>query len=218
MFYSRPELDCIWLAFEKPTNLETWLGHGEITAWAGDINVSIPAPGNNSMVGHGSLGRFVTSAPLHAVRSVHACRGWTRPHKGQVVGLLLTYIDGSQRCVGQVRPDHLEAPLEVRSDAIWLDTGLTNTVYPFLIESNWFPQVGRIRHVHITERPSNSGYACLKVPMTGRLDWHFSYDYSVVSHFGNGASRDEMKAVLKHQDLLRESGMKTFDVQIRAWG
>ena len=216
MFYSRPGMDCIWLAFEKPTNLETWLGHGEITAWAGYINVSVPAPGDNSMVvAHSTHGCFVTSAPLHGVRSVRACRGWIRPHQGDVVGLLLTYTDGSQRCVGQVRPYHLGAPLEVRSDAIWLGTGLTKSGHPVLRERNWFPQFGRIRHVYVTKRPSNGVYAYHKVPMTGRLDWHWSYDGSVVSHFDNGASRDEMKAVLKHQNLLRESEMETFDVQIR---
>ena len=218
MFYSRPGLDWIWLAFEKPTNLEVWLGHGKITAWAGDISVSIPAPDDSSMVEYGSHGYFATSAPLDSVRSVRACRGWIRPHTSQIVGLLLTYTDGSQRCVGQVRPYHLEAPLEVHSDAIWLGIGLTQNVYPSTTGRNWFPQAGRIRYVYVTEPPHSGVYVYLKVPMTGRLDWRFCHYCSVVSHFDNGASRDEMKAVLKHQNLLRESERETFDVEILARG
>lgn len=129
-----------------------------------------------------------------------------------IVGLLLTYVDGSQRCVGQIRPDHLEAPMEVRSGKIWLGSRKWGGELKVTA-----PLIRTIKCVCVTEpEPAEKNvYEYLEIPMTGRLDWYFDHVTSsgLAPRSDVGERHDEMKAVLDRQSHLRESEVKAFDIK-----
>ncbi|KAJ4016356.1 hypothetical protein NW766_004550 [Fusarium irregulare] len=214
MFYSRSGHCKTWLAFEKPTNLEVWLGHGEATTWSGEIEVSLPFPHDEPTSNNIFCNNYlVASAPLHGVRSVTPCRAWGKDFSGDtIVGLLLTYLDGSQRCVGLVRPDHLEAPMEVRSGKIWLGSRKWKgeRIRPG-------PLIRTIKCVRVIEPepPENNLYEYLEVQMSGRLDWYFDHVVScgLAPRTDVDERPDEMKEVLDRQSHLRESNIRAFEVE-----
>jgi len=213
MFYSRSGHSKTWLAFEKPTNLDVWLGYGEITTWTGEIEVSLPFPHDEPMSNNIFCNNYlVASAPLNGVRSVTTCRSWENDLGYRIVGLVLTYIDGTQRCVGQVRPDHLETPMEVRSGKIWLGS------WKWRGEANrTAPLIRTIKCVCVTEPepPENNVYEYLEMEMTGRIDWYFDHVGSsgLAPRSDVGERHDEMELVLDRQNDLRESGIKAFDIK-----
>ncbi|RFN42702.1 hypothetical protein FIE12Z_12741, partial [Fusarium flagelliforme] len=199
-----------WVAFEKTTDLQVWLGHGEITTWTGQIDILLPIPNDMPLLHNYNYNYFRTSAPLHGVRTVNACRSWAAFLGNGIVGLLLTYIDGSQRSVGQVRPDHLEAPMEVCSGKIWFGV-LKGLLVPTTLSTRM------ITCVCVSEPLHSDVYSYIEMKTTGRLDWHFSRYTSYVAQSDDGEMHDEMEAVLDQQSLLRESESKTLDVLINGW-
>ncbi|XEU97712.1 hypothetical protein FSHL1_002998 [Fusarium sambucinum] len=205
MFYSRDERDgnaVAWMAFEEPSPLEVWLGLEQITTGRRQITVSLPAPDSYSYNLPCFYANVLTSAPLDGVTNVRACRAWESQWgkfkwgNEEVVGLLLTYTDGSQRCVGQVRPDSLEDILHVRSNRIWL--GATKGARTTQGDSNgWFPGNLKIKCVYVEDPGSRRGYSYLEVPLTGSLKWHFAENgRSSVAHFDSGEADDEIGKAL----------------------
>ncbi|KAG8674281.1 hypothetical protein FPOAC2_00291 [Fusarium poae] len=205
MFYSRDERDgyaVAWMAFEEPSLLDVWLGLEQTTTERRQITVSLPAPDSYNLPC--LYVNMLTSAPLDGVKNVRTCQAWESQWGdarwvNEVVGLLLTYTDGSQRCVGQVRPDSLENPLDVRSDRIWLRTierppttqGDSNGLFP---TTNL-----RVKCVYVEKPVYKEGYKILEVPLTGCLKWHFTEEgLSSVAHFDRDEAYDEMGVALAH--------------------
>ncbi|KAM0383921.1 hypothetical protein ACHAPY_003048 [Fusarium culmorum] len=156
-----------------------------------------------------------TSAPLHGVESFRACRAWI-PIWGQfyrhpIVGLLLTHTDGSQRCVGPV----LATPAKVHSHKIWLG----NVKVPGPEVSDPIHSNGIIiRHVR-AEKPidDDDDYQYLKMPLKGRLNWHFTRFWMVVEQSDSSEVHDEIDEALvlgKRNNTLSKSEVKTFDVRV----
>ncbi|KAG5820169.1 hypothetical protein H9Q74_000719 [Fusarium xylarioides] len=136
-----------------------------------------------------------SSAELEGVRTVTPCGFWGVP--GAILGLLLTYEDGRKRCVGQVRLDHLLAPIEVTSDTMWI-------AYPDTDEISWRADEDEDESgVYFVsfEEPDEDEWdgQCIKIPMRGRLDWYFSQRQCHVSHRDDSEPLDEFLEVLSQE-------------------
>ncbi|KAG8352737.1 hypothetical protein FVEN_g9166 [Fusarium venenatum] len=203
MFYNSNWHLGLWLTFEKPSLLDSWLGIKSTTPPTREFTVSVPGPDpyNPERLDYGIL----TWAPLEGVKSLRVCRSWQplwgRPSMGRarwgddVVGLLLTYTDSTQRCVGQVRPDSLEDAVDVRSK-IWL--GSIESYMTPLKPYEWFPTNMHIDCVCVDKPGLRESCAYLEVPLTGRLEWHCRYGHSSVAHFDTGKAYDEINMALAH--------------------
>ncbi|RGP64377.1 hypothetical protein FLONG3_9564 [Fusarium longipes] len=222
MYYSRAGHDDIWLGFQKSTALDVWGGLGQVSAWTGAITAWFPAPKYDSRPLED--GYISTSAPVDGVKSIRACwaqERWTqggRYTEKFIVGLLLGYADGSQRCVGKVRPDCLEAPMEIRADKIWLGASHRNSRW--CRGTPWFPGDLSIDCIRV-EEPFESdrvGYDYLEVPLAGRLEWHFYRQVCAVGHFDGNESHDEIGAALARatKNTLCKSDVKNFTVKVRS--
>ncbi|PNP79979.1 hypothetical protein FNYG_06676 [Fusarium nygamai] len=136
-----------------------------------------------------------SSAELEGVRTVTPCGYWGVP--GGILGLLLTYEDGRKRCVGQVRLDHLLAPIEVTSDTMWI-------VYPDTDEISWCAGSDEDEsgvYCVSFEEPDEDEWdgQCIKIPMRGRLDWYFSQRQCHLSHRDDSEPLDEFLEVLSQE-------------------
>lgn len=113
---------------------------------------------------------FYTSALLDNATTVTPCNG---SYKGgaYITGLILTYTDGHESCVGHIRRDSLSCPLELtESPMLWLGFSLENME----------PRVAKIETV---SRPSDThSLEWLEVPWTGQLEWWFSARQCKVHH------------------------------------
>ncbi|KAF5559480.1 hypothetical protein FNAPI_4699 [Fusarium napiforme] len=136
-----------------------------------------------------------SSAELEGVRTVTPCRYWGVP--GAILGLLLTYEDGRKRCVGQVRLDHLLAPIEVTSENMWI-------ICPETDEISWRAgtdeDASGVYSVSF-EEPDEDEWdgQCIKIPMRGRLDWYFSQRQCHLSHRDDSEPLDEFLEVLSQE-------------------
>ncbi|UZP32482.1 hypothetical protein NXS19_000298 [Fusarium pseudograminearum] len=212
MFYSRAGHKGTWLAFQKPTQLDVWLGREQVMTWTGEITISLPAPDSPFRADSMS-----TSAPLDGVETFRACRAWIpiwdqyRRHHLPIIGLLFTYTDGSQRCVGPV----LAAPVNFHSDKIWLG----NIKVPGREVSGPIHFKGIInRHVR-AEKPTDDDddYHYLELPLKWRLSWHFTRFWMAVEQYDSSEVHDEIGEALvlgKGSNTLSESEVKTFDVRV----
>jgi hypothetical protein len=168
---------------------------------------------------------YYTSAKLEGIREITPCLHWKLDwHRSDIiVGFLLTYTDGRQRCVGEVRLDQLGAPQKVTSETMWI--GCTakgdsiNYDIPTLGCSSKICSVGFLdptSHSGV-ERSSVKGPGdkhkskpgcercneCSRtkytmIPLRGRLDWatsDFGYSWS---HHEDSEPEDEMRSVLHH--------------------
>ncbi|KAF5541057.1 hypothetical protein FMEXI_8078 [Fusarium mexicanum] len=139
-----------------------------------------------------------SSAELEGVRTVTPCGMWGNP--GRILGLLLTYEDGRKRCVGQVRLDHLLAPIEVTSDAMWIG-------YPDADEiswrAGWVEDESGVYFVSFKEPDEEEWEGqCIKIPMQGRLDWYFSERQCHLSHRdGSDEPLDEFLEALSQEPV-----------------
>ncbi|VTT72053.1 unnamed protein product [Fusarium fujikuroi] len=135
-----------------------------------------------------------SSAELEGVRTVTPCRSWR--HLDGILGLLLTYEDGRKRCVGEVRLDHLLAPIEVTSDTMWI-------VYPETDEISWraHDEDGSGVYFVSFEEPDADEWEgqCIKIPMRGRLDWYFSQHQCHLSHRDDSEPQDEFLEALAQE-------------------
>ncbi|GKU06146.1 hypothetical protein FLAG1_09079 [Fusarium langsethiae] len=205
-----------WTCFEVATPLDMWLGLEPVTTLTREITVSLPAPDPyNVSIRYG----MSTSAPLEGVKSFRACRpwepGWGRfewEKEKEVVGLLLSYTDGSQRSVGQVRPDSLEDTVEVRSDKIWL----TGSVGVFTTQEDTNASRDPSSDRVCVDKPidiDREGYEYLEVPLTGRLVWQFTHYRCAVAHIDSNEAYDddEIGMALAHGtvNIIRDQGKFT---------
>ncbi|KAK2683834.1 hypothetical protein RAB80_001780 [Fusarium oxysporum f. sp. vasinfectum] len=148
-------------------------------------------------------GFFASTAELRDVRTVAVCRNWRYSKDVGIVGMLLTYADGHQRSLGQIRLDYMEAPLMVASGKIWLGCDKPK---------NWL-------EVDEPLRDKNREY--FELPLTGSLEWqsYRCWDYTChsVCHHESSELKDEMDQVLARE---AESGgrapgvVKTFSVVV----
>ncbi|KAF4945846.1 hypothetical protein FGADI_11642 [Fusarium gaditjirri] len=136
-----------------------------------------------------------SSAELDGVRTVTPCGSWRDYRPDAILGLLLTYEDGRQRCVGQVRLDFLLDPIEVTSEAMWI-------CYPETDELSWCANkeddesgVDLISF----EGPDELEEPYIKIPMRGCLDWYFSERQCHLSHRDDSEPLDEFLEVLSQE-------------------
>ncbi|KAF9779367.1 hypothetical protein IL306_001912 [Fusarium sp. DS 682] len=108
---------------------------------------------------------------------------------GSWMRLLLTYADGRQRCVGQVRPDFLLDAIDVTSENMWIG-------YPETEELSWRPSgkedASGVDFISF-EEPGGDEWDVpyIKIPMRGRLDWYFSEKQCHMSHEDECDPQDE---------------------------
>lgn len=113
---------------------------------------------------------FYTSASLDNATTVSLCEG---SYKGKVyvTGLVFTYSNGREACVGQIRRDYLSCPLQlITSPMLWLGFSLENRE----------PRVAKIET--ISSPSDTSSLEWLAIPWTGQLDWWFSARQCKVYH------------------------------------
>lgn len=102
---------------------------------------------------------FYTSVLLNDVVNVALC---VHPSAKRITGLLFHRNNGDQACVGQIRLDCLQPPVQIsRSAGLWL--GFVSTSLGVFVES---AQLSRPR--------KTSSVQWFKVFFRGRLDWWFS--------------------------------------------
>ncbi|KAF4338689.1 hypothetical protein FBEOM_7395 [Fusarium beomiforme] len=141
-----------------------------------------------------------SSAELEGVRTITSCQSWKddddRPDA--ILGLLFTYADGRQRCVGQVRVDFLGEPIYVTSENLWI--GYRETEELSWCTSNQKDASG-VDFISF-DRPERDEWEVpyIKIPMRGRLDWYFSQNQCHLSHEGDCELRDEFLEVLAQDD------------------
>ncbi|KAF4447882.1 hypothetical protein F53441_8632 [Fusarium austroafricanum] len=156
-----------------------------------------------------------SSAELEGVRQVTPCISWRKRRPDAILGLLLTYTDGRQRSVGQVRLDFLDTPIDVVSDTMWI-------VLPGVEES--CPGCGTkhdtsgVDFISFNE-PDEDKKTCIKIPFRGRLDWYFSEDDCHVFHHDDPVPQDEFLGILAQESAPGVLGttrpgrvVKPFDV------
>ncbi|RBQ76620.1 hypothetical protein FVER14953_00285 [Fusarium verticillioides] len=138
-----------------------------------------------------------SSAELEGVRTITPCVSRRDYSRDTIHGLLLTYEDGRKRCVGQLRLDHLLAPIEVTSETMWI-------VCPETDEISWRADEEKdesgVYSVMFEEPDADEWYGrFIKIPMRGRLDWYFSKHQCHVSHRDDSESLDEFLEVLSQE-------------------
>ncbi|KAF5541058.1 hypothetical protein FMEXI_8079 [Fusarium mexicanum] len=217
MFYCRAKWLWTYFAFEKPPGLGNEGDLQGVTSWdQHEIQHSFPLS-VNPLIG---LYHFVeTSASLSGVRSITPCRGWKSEFSHEVVGLVLTYGNGRRRCIGQVRLDCLDPPLQIYSNHFWLG---------FLVDwedgepDEYHPWHMKVVSFHLSEPEPDDDTRYIKIPFSGRLDWAVFGFASAVRHVEEAEGEEEPcdeigqvmacgKKVL--DDASRE--IKTFAVPIR---
>ncbi|GKU06144.1 hypothetical protein FLAG1_09081 [Fusarium langsethiae] len=138
---------------------------------------------------------FATSAPLKDVVKVVPCRSWA-PGSTGIVGLVFTYSDGHREAVGQVRLDHLLAPMQVEPTGdMWL--GVRELSYGTVVEAmRLVPSNGRTVYGGNT---SEAGLWWYRLSWRGRLDWFFWYGRCFVSHHAQPVPDQHASRILEVQ-------------------
>ncbi|KAG5755461.1 hypothetical protein H9Q72_008027 [Fusarium xylarioides] len=115
---------------------------------------------------------FNKSVRLGGVTGVVPCRTWI-PGSTGIVGLIFTYSDGSRESVGQVRLDHLLAPIEVDpAGEMWIGARLLHPSGAVVESMRVIPSTGQTFH---GGNPSQEGLTWMRILWRGRLDWNFLY-------------------------------------------
>jgi hypothetical protein len=180
MFYTAGLLSLSWFLFEDmlyyPLNEYVRLG-----LWSPNTQPS-------------SIDYHYTSAKLEGVREITPCYSNERSFRPRITGLLLEYVDGSQRSVGQVRLDFLGTSKKVTTETMLIrfpeDKDPT-----YLMQ--WQTSIQSFNFVNPT---SEERHQDLKVPMRGRLDWITYMFDSRVTHHENDEPQDEMRQVLAYDE------------------
>ncbi|KAF5022665.1 hypothetical protein F66182_5283 [Fusarium sp. NRRL 66182] len=203
--------------YAKVNRAKGWLGFEQAPTWDHrEVKIRQPCLRMLSVFADGYK---YTSINLDHVKFVTPCRAWKKMLNNAIVGLLFTYADGRQRCAGQVRPDCLEAPIEISTDTMWM--GCTRSTCYDWHETAWPPsgESASIDWLGFSKPLPQRERAYLEIPLRGRLDWCFStYNCAVSYSECNKEMHDEMRQVLAHE---AESGkacpdqiVKTFAEQI----
>ncbi|KAF5541060.1 hypothetical protein FMEXI_8081 [Fusarium mexicanum] len=213
MLYCKNASSRFWLCVDQAESLDQR-----------KINLSLPKPSKPTAY---TGKHFLSSAvELRDVRTIAVCRSWRNYPDEGIVGILFTYADGRQRCIGQIRLDHMDAPLAITSGKIWLGCGKSQNEH--LPEGFW-PRTNKIKWVEVDKPMRDEDREYLEVPLEGSLEWQSSlssrfchdsvYHHSVYHHESSGLQDmvDEMDLVLARD---AESGgrprgvVKTFSVVI----
>ncbi|KAF5571539.1 hypothetical protein FPHYL_285 [Fusarium phyllophilum] len=205
MLYCKTKGGKIWLGFEQAT---TWEQH----------NIAVSFPEKSKFSIYSSMAILASTAELRDVRTVTVCRGWRHEWNAGIIGMLLTYADGHQQSLGQIRLDRMEAPLTITSGKIWL--GCDKSEMETLIEGFW-PPTGRIKWVDMDKPLQHEDREYLELPLTGSLEWqsrtNWSHHSHSVCHHESRVPPGEMDLVLARE---AESGgrpqgvFKTFSVVV----
>ncbi|KAF5604864.1 hypothetical protein FPCIR_717 [Fusarium pseudocircinatum] len=182
------------------------------------IDLSLPRPSKpTAFTGK----QFLSSvAELRDTRTIAVCRNRKSYVGEEVVGLLLTYVDGRQRCLGHIRLDHMDAPLTVTSGKIWL--GSEKSDEEPLPEGFW-PRTKKIKWIGVEKPLLDENREYLEVSLEGSLEWQsynnmFHYDHAV-HHLESSEIQDtvdEMDRVPAHETTSEELdplAVKTFAVE-----
>ncbi|KAF5559478.1 hypothetical protein FNAPI_4697 [Fusarium napiforme] len=194
MLYCETRNARLWLSFEQAATRDqnadiSFMKPFKLTAF----------PGSN----------FISStAKLQDVRTISVCRSYREgldiscgePIDEGIVGLLLTYEDGRQRSIGQIRLDHMGAPLMVNSGKFWLGSDKSEEEP---LPGGFWPRTQTIKCVEVDKPSRDQDREYLKVPLTGSLEWQSYkkgdyYRHLVFHHKSNGLedNADEMDALL----------------------
>ncbi|KAJ4111691.1 hypothetical protein NW760_006689 [Fusarium oxysporum] len=201
----------------KSNRATFWLGFEQATTWdQHTIDISPPKPSKSTA--YPGEGFFASTAELRDVRTVAVCRNWRYSKDVGIVGMLLTYADGHQRSLGQIRLDYMEAPLMVASGKIWLGCDKSKNVP---LPDGFWPPTNKIKWLEVDEPLRDKNREYFELPLTGSLEWqsYRCWDYTChsVCHHESSELKDEMDHVLAHE---AESGgrapgvVKTFSVVV----
>jgi hypothetical protein len=148
---------------------------------------------------------FLTSADLRDVVEVTPCGSWRRrvPEESRVMGLILTYENGTRRSMGQVRHDKLGPTIDVRStECMWLE-GLdfreraTAGNLPDHLPYGLIGLFG-VTGIHLSHPDTTQHGRYLRIPWCGRLDWRFGLGslcrHCHISHVEKGRVVDGNRA------------------------
>lgn len=133
--------------------------------------------------------QFISStAKLGDVRTISVCRSYREgldlscgePLDEGIVGLLLTYEDGRQRSIGQIRLDHMGAPLMVNSGKFWLGSDKSEEES---LPGGFWPRTQKIKWVEVDKPSRDQDREYLKVPLTGSLEWQSYKKGDYYRHF-----------------------------------
>ncbi|KAG9508109.1 hypothetical protein J7337_001669 [Fusarium musae] len=192
-----------------------WLGFEQATTWD-EHATGITFPNSPPPCQFKEL--LSWNAELRDVRAVAVGRNWRNSKDAGIVGMLLTYADGHQRSLGQIRLDYMEPPLIVSSGKIWL--GSDKSENEPLPEGFW-PRTNRIKWVEVDKPVHDKNREYLELPLTGSLEWHShsigEYYRHSVCHHESSELQNEMDQVLARE---AESGgralvvVKTFSVAV----
>ncbi|KAF5971181.1 hypothetical protein FBULB1_9379 [Fusarium bulbicola] len=194
-----------------------WLGFEQAMTWNQPAaGISITNPSKSTLCQVKEL--LSSNAELRGVKEVAVCRDWRYSKDVGIVGMLLTYADGHQRSLGQIRLDYMEAPFTVSSGKIWIGFEKPETE-PF--PEHFLEWKRKIKWVEADKPLQNINREYLELPLTGSLDWKScgtaGYWHHSVCHRESSELQDEMDLVLARE---AESGgrpqgvVKTFAVVV----
>ncbi|KAH7208066.1 hypothetical protein BKA60DRAFT_599195 [Fusarium oxysporum] len=141
-----------------------WLGFEQATTWdQHTIDISLAKPSKS------------TAYPGKG--TVAVCRNWRYSKDVGIVGMLLTYADGHQRSLGQIRLDYMEAPLMVASGKIWLGCDKSKNVP---LPDGFWPPTNKIKWLEVDEPLRDKNREYFELPLTGSLEWqsYRCWDYT----------------------------------------
>lgn len=123
-----------------------------------------PTPSSTPPVTRNLEGFFWSSARATGIAEVVPCYG-ENDCQSQVIGLLISYIDGMKACVGQVRLDHLGPPFTPDpSQNLYLGFEYSKIGCPYVAE------------IRLSAVLLNSTFVSwFKVEWSGTIEWWFSY-------------------------------------------
>ncbi|RSL81048.1 hypothetical protein BHE90_016423 [Fusarium euwallaceae] len=123
-----------------------------------------PTPLSTPPITRNLEGFFWSSARAGGIANVVPCYG-QNDEQSQVLGLLISYLDGMKACVGQVRLDHLGPPFTPDpSQSLYLGFKLTEPGCPYVAE------------IRPSAVPLDSTLiSWFEVEWSGTLEWWFSF-------------------------------------------
>ncbi|KAF4963233.1 hypothetical protein FSARC_8731 [Fusarium sarcochroum] len=151
-----------------------------------------------------------SSAELDGVRQITPCNSWRSHRPDAILGLLLTYADGRQRTVGEVRLDFLGDTIDVSSETMWLghterkEIGLNACCAHTASGIDWIsfskPEEEEEEEEDDDDDDDEDSRGCFEVPMKGRLDWYFSdHQCHLFHHHKAGEPQNEFGEALAEE-------------------
>ncbi|KAJ4263567.1 hypothetical protein NW762_006387 [Fusarium torreyae] len=154
---------------------------------------------------------YYSSVELDGVRQITPCKSWRSRRPDAILGLLLTYADGRQRCVGEVRLDFLGDPMDVSLEKMWLGHIERKKVGSNPCSAH---SASGIDWISLSKPEDDED--CFEVPMTGRLDWYFSDHQYHLYHHKESEPQDEFGEALLDQDLASDSTSDSTDEYVES--